>query len=602
MPICPKCEDENPQLGAKCPRDGFYYVHDDAYEMAQHDPRIGTMSVDKYVIIGRISKGGMGAVYLAMQLPVEREVAFKVLRTEMEGSDKSRDRFIREARAVSKLTHPNIITLYDFGFDENNHPYMAMEYAPGQDLSKWLKRDDLTIERILHVTRQLLGALDAAHLQGIVHRDLKPENMIVTETSRDRDFVKLLDFGIARMINETSTRGLTREGEVFGTPHYMAPEQAQGAKEVGPAADVYAVGIILYELITGETPFDAPTPLAVLLMHINEALPTIKARPGIKLTEGLVAFVERATAKDPAERFANAGEMISALDQLITQSGLHTTGAFMGVALADHSGDFSHPSTIQTSPISNEESHAPTLTSSPLSNDASTARPDMPYSDVSVHDPDPSALISQAEVAAALTPSDTSSDDWDSESPVDPPGSNKTIFVALAAVLLLVALAGGIIAVLTSDSGGEDTTTQTQEDTSSKEVAQKEELTSPEKETPPPTEEPVKETPPTTDTPPSTDTAPPETDAPPQEDIGAVDPTTPATEDKTPEVDATPKKDPVVTKRPRKERPKKTTPREDPPKKDVTEKPPEEKKPIKKDTWGAPTQEQKEKFKKNDKW
>ena len=317
MPMCPKCGEENPQLGAKCPRDEFHYVYEDAVALAEFDPRIGTMSANKYVIVGRISKGGMGAVYRAIQMPVEREVAFKVLRTEMEDSDQGRDRFIREARAISRLTHPNIITLYDFGFEKSGHPYMVMEYAPGTDMGRWLARKDLVLEQVVHVTRQLLGALEEAHGQGIVHRDLKPENIIISPTTADPDYVKLLDFGIARVLTESATKHLTRDGEVFGTPHYMAPEQAQGAKQVGPQADIYAVGVMLYEMISGHPPFDAPTPLAVLMMHLNEPPPLLVPKEGIELPESFTDFIHKAMAKDATQRFADATEMLRALDKWI---------------------------------------------------------------------------------------------------------------------------------------------------------------------------------------------------------------------------------------------------------------------------------------------
>ncbi|TXD33494.1 protein kinase [Lujinxingia vulgaris] len=318
MPICPKCREKNPALGAKCPRDGFYYVYESALEDAETDPRIGTLAAEKYVILGLISEGGMGAVYRALQLPVEREVALKVLRTELQDSNKGRERFIQEARAISRLSHPNIITLHDFGFERETHPYMVMEFAPGVELTRWMWGRNMTAERLLHVGRQILSALAEAHRRDIVHRDLKPENVIITTTGHDGDFPKLLDFGIARLINEGSTRGLTREGEVFGTPHYMSPEQAQGKREIGPQADVYAMGVMFYELFTGEPPFDAEAPLSVLFMHINDPMPTLIPRAGIKAPEWLDGFIAQATRKDPAARYQNAGEMLTALDRLMS--------------------------------------------------------------------------------------------------------------------------------------------------------------------------------------------------------------------------------------------------------------------------------------------
>ncbi len=317
MPICPQCLKENPELGAKCPRCAdSYYVYDEAADEGERDPYIGHKAGGKYVIIARISEGGMGTVYRALQLPVEREVAFKVLRAELEDNDEVRDRFTREARAVSKINHPNIITLHDFGFDESDYPYMVMEYAPGQNLDDWIYEDWVSLERILHVIRQILSALADAHEQGVVHRDLKPENIMVTGTGTDQDFIKLLDFGIARLVNEQATEGLTREGEVFGTPHYMSPEQAEGETGIGPPADVYAIGIMLYEMLCRECPFDAPKPLSILFKQINEELPSLAPRKGVTIPAALENLMRKATAKDPDERFATAGEMLEELEKV----------------------------------------------------------------------------------------------------------------------------------------------------------------------------------------------------------------------------------------------------------------------------------------------
>ncbi len=337
MAVCPNCHEPNPELGAACPRcEGYYYIPEEDAEDAASDPMIGRMAADKYVILGLINEGGMGAVYRALQLPVEREVAFKVLRTELKDSDNGRDRFIREARAVSRLNHPNIITLYDFGFEDGKHPYMVMEYAPGKSLGKWLKTEKLTLERIIHVTAQILNALTEAHERGIVHRDLKPENMIISPRGAEQDYVKLLDFGIARMVNEGATRGLTREGEVFGTPHYMAPEQAQGRKDLGPPADIYAVGIMMYEMLTGETPFDAPTPLAVLFMHISDPLPEIVPREGVFMRPEIGMIVQRACSKDPDARYQDASQMLADIFAVMGFS----TSALPGMVGTDPSAEY----------------------------------------------------------------------------------------------------------------------------------------------------------------------------------------------------------------------------------------------------------------------
>ena len=363
MPICPKCEKTSPVLGAQCPDDGYYYVYDDALRDQPADPRLGTLIADRFAIIGLVSKGGMGAVYRALQLPVEREVALKVLLTELERSHKGRKRFVREAKAISRLSHPNIITLHDFGFADNDQPFMVMEYAPGQELGDWSQAPDVTLERLIYVCRQILSALADSHDNDIIHRDLKPQNIIITKTGNDTDFAKLLDFGIARLIDDRITQGLTRDGEVFGTPYYMSPEQARGDSGTGPEADVYAMGIMLYELFCGQVPFDAQKPLQVLFMHINDPLPELVPRPGLHLPEGLDEVIRRATEKAPEDRYANAGEMLFDFDKTLGIS--RSSGTFsLEIKRPIESAD----DDLATAPTQLIQSLAP-----PSSTDSSTA-------------------------------------------------------------------------------------------------------------------------------------------------------------------------------------------------------------------------------------
>ena len=434
MPICPKCGTSYAKVGVPCTNaicipDGVHSIHDDEVTKAETDPRIGRLAVDKYVITGRISKGGMGAVYRALQLPVEREVAFKVLRTELEDSSQGRDRFIQEAKAISKLQHANIIVLYDFGFEPSGHPYMVMEYAPGKSLADWMTRETLTTDRILHITQQLLAALEEAHRMGIVHRDLKPENMIiVNKGGSQQDVVKLLDFGIARVITESSTRGLTREGEIFGTPHYMAPEQAQGAKNVTAAADVYAVGIMLYELLCGEAPFDADSPLAVLLKHISEPLPPLRPRPGVHIWPELEDFVQRACAKAPEARFPDAAQMLQALLAMTGRSVGFQTGSYPTLpAQRDLSGELRYTpprDTLQDPPPSQ-------LTTKP----SPTPQPSAGFA------PAPTNLPT-----GQFGPLDASLDTLE---PPAAPGRAKLIF-GLVALIVLIGGAGVTIAMIQS--------------------------------------------------------------------------------------------------------------------------------------------------------
>ncbi len=453
MAACPNCHETNPEIGGACPRcEGFHYVPEESIEDAATDPMIGRMTANKYIVLGLISEGGMGAVYRALQLPVEREVAFKVLRTELKDSDNGRDRFIREARAVSRLNHANIITLYDFGFDSGKHPYMVMEYAPGKSLAKWLKTEQVTTERILRVTAQILSALTEAHSHGIVHRDLKPENMIISPKGTDPDRVKLLDFGIARMINEGSTRGITREGEVFGTPHYMAPEQAQGRKDIGPPADVYAVGIMLWEMLCGECPFDAPTPLAVLFMHINDPIPPLVARPGVDILAGLEHVVQRATAKDPMNRYQSASEMMSDIGQIFAGSAVHHNILFSGVSAEFVMGDTVLPGTVPPGIGSGVHSNTPVPTRNPYFTPTNSNM----GAAVGINDPDPSYNTTAPNVVAPLLDPGPAYDE-------EPPPPSNAKLGAIAAVLFFAAFAivGAIVvSQMGNDAGAEDAVVQ----------------------------------------------------------------------------------------------------------------------------------------------
>ena len=213
------------------------------------------------------------------------------------------------------MNHRHIVTLYDFGFDGEGRPYMAMEFVEGEPLGDWIYREHLELPNIVQVLRQILEALAEAHDRGIIHRDLKPDNIVVGGAEAGEETIKLLDFGIARLVNNQSGEGLTREGHVYGTPHYMSPEQASGKIDIGPEADVYAVGVLLYEMLAGRLPFDAEDPLAILRMHADKPLPSLEPRDGIAVPDALGKLLERATRKEPEERFADAGEMLRVFER-----------------------------------------------------------------------------------------------------------------------------------------------------------------------------------------------------------------------------------------------------------------------------------------------
>ena len=325
MPVCPRCQAEHPDVGVPCPNDNYYFVPESSLDDARRDELIGTLLADKYVILGHLAAGGMGAIYRALQLPVERRVAVKVLHAEVDRTDTGRKRFAREARAISRLSHPNIITLHDFGFDDQHRPYMVMEYVEGQPLSSWIEATDPSIHHLMHVAHQILAALSEAHDRDIIHRDLKPANVLVTRAGHDDNFVKLLDFGLARFVDQKRTQQLTRHDEVFGTPHYMSPEQARGDSAIGPRSDVYSMGVLLFWLCSGRVPFDAPQPLQVLFQHLHEEIPDLKPRPGIDLPPQLEDVIRRAMNKEPVARYVNADAMLDALEDAIERSGLSQT-------------------------------------------------------------------------------------------------------------------------------------------------------------------------------------------------------------------------------------------------------------------------------------
>jgi serine/threonine protein kinase len=478
MPVCPKCREKNPKLGAKCPRDGFYFIEEAALRDAEEDPRIGKLTADKFVIVDLISEGGMGAVYKAMQLPVEREVALKVLRAELEDSNQGRDRFVREARAVSKLTHPNVITLHDFGFEDSGHPYMVMEYAPGVSLAGWLRRDDLTVERIIHVLQQILSALSEAHERGIVHRDLKPENLIVTKTGNDDDYIKLLDFGIARLVNEGATKGLTKEGEVFGTPHYMSPEQAQGKTDIGPQADVYALGVMAFELFSGNPPFDASTPLSVLYMHINDDLPQLRPRAGLSPPDSVLEVIRKSTRKDPDDRYATAGEMLAALNAGLQRDGMSENVAYS--AGASHSGQFPVKASHE-SPDEEDSTHGHNGEEAPSAHDEAKRRTELLGGQVAQQDPAdavdqpgsaegkddapeafteesnaPPTLAHLPEDQATDTDTDTDTTDVGATLVSVDDGRRRTILVAVALIACVILIGGVSAYMLSGDDGTEN--------------------------------------------------------------------------------------------------------------------------------------------------
>ncbi len=279
------------------------------------DPFIGRTVAGRYNIVSKVGTGGMGAVYKASQAGMDRFVAIKVLLSEFNNNPALVKRFHMEALAVSKLDHPHTIRIYDFGQTEDKTLFIAMEFLAGRSLKHELRaRRVFPVRRALRVAAQICDSLFEAHNKGIVHRDLKPDNVFLIPVGEDPDFVKVLDFGVARLKVQDQRLGtLTQTGMVFGTPKYMSPEQCR-SPAVDHLTDIYAVGIMLFEMLTGNTPFQGENPLSLLLAHVQEALPAFaEVRPDLVIPEPVEQIVRQALDKNPARRFQTAAQMRLAL-------------------------------------------------------------------------------------------------------------------------------------------------------------------------------------------------------------------------------------------------------------------------------------------------
>ncbi len=327
MKVCPRCFTRFPDSERFC-------LHDSAVLVEEEDiARLGT-SVGNYRLDRILGRGGMGTVYSGEHIYIKKPVAVKILHPQFARYQEAIHRFLREARAASAINHPNIVDVTDFGILTDGPVYFVMEFLEGKSLEDVIEREGaVELHRALNIANQIALALEAAHNNGIIHRDLKPDNIMllkrpgrrdlvrmspdqswITEREESYDFVKVLDFGIAKSLIPDELSAETVQGAVFGTPEYMSPEAARG-EEVDLRADVYSLGVILFDMLCGRPPFEAAQSSEVLAMHIHKAPPAPREfAPHREITEQAEQVMLKAMQKDPARRYQNMTEFRSDLE------------------------------------------------------------------------------------------------------------------------------------------------------------------------------------------------------------------------------------------------------------------------------------------------
>ncbi len=287
---------------------------------------VGTRLADRYEIISVIGHGGMGVVYKARHELIDRVVAIKMLKPQLIMDAASAQRFQQEAKAASRLSHPNVITLFDFGLTPTGQPYLVMDFLQGSSLSELIKRErQLSVDRFVSICSQVCDALDHAHRNGIIHRDLKPGNIMLTTRQGEADLVKVVDFGVAKIMPFAGedSQSVTQSGEVFGSPVYMSPEQCVG-EPLDVRSDIYSMGVVMYEMLTGTVPLRGKDIIQTIMMHkCDLPSPFAQMRPDLHIPDRLEAAVFKALAKDPAKRYQSMSE----IKESLLDGGVNVAGA-----------------------------------------------------------------------------------------------------------------------------------------------------------------------------------------------------------------------------------------------------------------------------------
>jgi serine/threonine-protein kinase len=318
---CPACNTPVEQTQRFCPNCG---AEQSAPQSQGPDPIVGLTLGGKYRVVRLLGEGGMGAVYEGEQQlgTTKRRVAIKTLHPHLSRDPKVKARFEREVGTIAELEHPNTIQVHDFGSTPDGILYIVMEFLQGRSLADLLEKEGaLSPERALHVVEQVCGSLEEAHGRGIVHRDLKPDNVVLVERAGKKDFVKVLDFGIAKRSNEEdrNEQKLTQQGMVLGTPPYMSPEQFTG-QPIDARSDIYSLGVVAYEMLSGRLPFRANTAWEWATQHMTQQpIPLESMTEGMRAPEGMRSAIRRALAKAPNERFQTVREFGSAFASAIAE-------------------------------------------------------------------------------------------------------------------------------------------------------------------------------------------------------------------------------------------------------------------------------------------
>jgi serine/threonine protein kinase len=333
------------------------------------DPLLGATLAEKYLVMSEIGRGGMSIVYKGKHTLMDRIVAIKMLISQLVEDQTSTRRFQQEAQAVSCLAHPNVIGVHDFGIAPTGQPYIVMDFLVGESLADVIKRDTFVSEpRAVPIFKQACDALDHAHKKGIIHRDLKSSNIMLVEEEGKRDIVKVVDFGIAKLMPSSGkqAQNLTQTGEIFGSPIYMSPEQCLG-QPLDARSDIYSMGVLMFETLTGLPPLMGHTIVETMQKHVGtKAEPMAKTRPDVPISKEIEAIVAKSLAKDADERFQSMQSLSEALEGLSER---------MGSGETRRTGDFESYGRGDPNSLSSPQEPRASLSKIPRARLTTTGRP-----------------------------------------------------------------------------------------------------------------------------------------------------------------------------------------------------------------------------------